>query len=416
MPDVAAIDKLFDYRVPEELSTLVRIGTRVRVRLGARRVRGWVVGEGVVPPPGVVLRPLSGVSGWGPPAEVVDLATWAAWRWAGPAASFMRTASPDRVVSSLPSPSALRRSSHHDPVPSEAFGRARSVVRVAPATDTFPYVQQAARTLALNSQGVAPGARGAPPSALVLAPSQVMAGDLAARLVRIGHPVALLPRDWDRAASGGAVVIGTRSAAWAPAPRLSAILVLDAHDEAYQEERAPTWSVWVVAGERARRDGAPCVLVSPCPSLDLLSWGPLVLTSRDEERQGWPPIEVVDRRAEDPRHGVTSDRLVRILRGARADRPVVCVLNRKGRAQLLACARCGELARCGRCDGPLAQPAGEDALRCRRCGEKRPVVCAVLRFSTDEDSSTGCLEGSRGAGGHRKSACGPAGHEGHDQP
>ena len=42
---------------------------------------------------------------------------------------------------------------------------------------------------------------------------------------------------------------------------------LDAHDEAYHEERAPTWAAWAVVVERARREGVPCVLISPCPTL-----------------------------------------------------------------------------------------------------------------------------------------------------
>src|SRR5205807_2491400 len=53
---------------------------------------------------------------------------------------------------------------------------------------------------------------------------------------------------------------------------------------------------------------------------------------------------------------------------------VVCVLNRKGRARLLSCAACGELARCERCDAAVEQTT-EGMLRCGRCGAERPVVC-----------------------------------------
>jgi primosomal protein N' (replication factor Y) len=147
-------------------------------------------------------------------------------------------------------------------------------------------------------------------------------------------------------------------------------VVLDAHDEGYQEERAPTWSAWRVALERAERAGAPCALVSPCPSLELLAAAPLVRPARSTERAGWPAVVVLDRRGDDPRTGLYSSRLVSLVReGGR----VVCVLNRKGRARLLVCGSCREVSRCERCGGPVEQ-AG-DGLRCRVCGAERPFLC-----------------------------------------
>jgi primosomal protein N' (replication factor Y) len=207
--------------------------------------------------------------------------------------------------------------------------------------------------------------------AMVLTSSVESATRLAGRLRRDGLPVALMPRDWAAAAAGGHVVVGTRAAAWAPAPTLGAVVVLDAHDEVYQEERAPTWNAWVVAAERAGRAGVPCALVTPCPGPDLLAWGPVTTMSRADEREGWPTVEVVDRRRDDPRTGLFSERLVTALR---SDDRVVCVLNRKGRARLLACSACGELARCERCGASMGQEG--DKLRCSHCAAARPVVCA----------------------------------------
>src|SRR5439155_16309106 len=179
--------------------------------------------------------------------------------------------------------------------------------------------------------------------------------------------------DWARAAAGGRTVVGARAAAWAPVPNLAAIVVLDEHDEAYQEERAPTWHARDVVIERARRARVPCLLVSPCPSLDALAAAADVVTPpRAEERAGWPVVDVVDRRREPPGLGLYSTRLVDAVRsGGR----VVCVLNRTGRARLLACAACGELARCEVCDA--AVETIEEGLRCRRCVATRPVVCAA---------------------------------------
>ncbi len=174
-------------------------------------------------------------------------------------------------------------------------------------------------------------------------------------------------------------MVGTRRAAWAPLERVRAAVVLDAHDEAYREERAPTWSAVDVVLERGRRDGAPVVLVSPCPPVSLTEAVRLVMTDRVTERRGWPPVEVVDRVGDDPRTGLFSERLVTAAHAEldRAGGRVICVLNRTGRVRLLACSTCGALARCSRCGGAVGQAERSDRLSCRRCGETRPALCAV---------------------------------------
>lgn len=380
VPNVAGIDKAFDYTVPETMSARVRTGSRVRVVLNGRRVDGWVVEDGVVPPPTVTLRPIAGVKPGGPTAEVVDLARWAAWRWAGRLSSFLATASGTRGPSAAsreeqtsPNPPVRSRSRSEAPeasrrvlqdVARDALSLERSVARLAPATDPFFLMEAACRRM--RDRDV-----------LVLLPSRSEAARASERLSRLGLPVELHPRVRTEAAGGARVVVGTRSAAWAPLSGVDAVVVVDAHDEAYQEERAPTWNAWVVAAERARRAGAPCVLTSPCPTLEMLAWGTCVKPSREVERQGWAVVDVIDRRGEDPRSGLYSSRLVPVLRRATPDRRVVCVLNRKGRARLLACTACSELARCEQCQGPVAQKESDDVLRCRRCGLERPWLCAA---------------------------------------
>jgi primosomal protein N' (replication factor Y) len=154
--------------------------------------------------------------------------------------------------------------------------------------------------------------------------------------------------------------------------------VLDAHDEAYREERSPTWSAVDVTVERGRRDVAPVVLVTPCPPLSLIEGRTVVTTTRALERRGWPTVEVIDRTGDDPRTGLFSERLVRHLRAVleRPEGRVVCILNRTGRIRLLACAHCGALARCTRCGGAMAQDQAAGVLVCRRCDRARPAVCA----------------------------------------
>lgn len=363
LPDVAAIGRCFDYLVPEHLEQEVGVGTLVRISLQGRRVRGWVVEDDVAAAPGVALRPLAKVTGRGPPPDVVDLAGWAAWRWAGPRTTFLRAASPRRRVVPEPPRSSGRHGGSSRPAMSstpaaglvgEAFAERRSVVRMPPDADPFVFVDAAA---ALGD-------------ALILTPSVPQAAHLVGRLRRQGRAAAAWPDDWARAAAGGSAVVGGRGAAWAPVPDLAAVVAIDVQDQAFQDERAPTWNGWQVAAERARRAGVPCVVLSPCPTLEVLAWGRLLKPSRGRERTGWPAVDVVDRRGDDPRSGLYSERLVRLVRSGRR---VACILNRKGRARLLACAACGELARCERCGSAVEQLS--EGLRCRACGLERPSLC-----------------------------------------
>jgi primosomal protein N' (replication factor Y) len=207
---------------------------------------------------------------------------------------------------------------------------------------------------------------------LVVAPttSRAEAGSTALRAR--GARVALLPQDWAQARAGAQVVIGARAAAWAPCPGLTSVIVLDAHDEGFVQEQAPTWDAPTVAAERARRAGAPCLWVSACPTVEMLAAATdLQVVSRAEERAGWAAIRVVDTRDQDPRSGLYSQPLVEVLR--REERRVVCVLNRKGRALLLDCAACRQVATCEQCEAAVTMV--DEELVCRRCGATRPVVC-----------------------------------------
>ncbi len=100
--EVAAVTKTFDYAVPAGWSDDVQVGTRVRAPFHGRTVRGWVVDEEAGTPEGVDVLPLKSWLGWGPPPALVDLAEWAAWRWAGPTSFFLGSASPDTIVRALP--------------------------------------------------------------------------------------------------------------------------------------------------------------------------------------------------------------------------------------------------------------------------------------------------------------------------
>jgi primosomal protein N' (replication factor Y) len=392
VPDLPALRKQFSYSVPERFTDRVRVGSQVRVDVQGRRVAGWVVELADRPPPGVAVRPITAVRGIGPPQSVVEIANWASWRWAGALAFGLRTASSEKVVANLPPVARLgsRPPEHDSTVQGLATGEIESlvnadggpaIVRIGPSGDRLGALRVAADLLWKENGND----QADPAGVLVLAPTHAQANEAAERLKRSGYPVALLPDEWAVARAGRCVVVGTMSAAFAPLGRLAAAVVLDAHDEAYHAEAAPTWCAWEVVQERAKRDGAPLVLVSPCPTLDVLRAGRLVVTDRISERRAWPLVEAVDRRQDDPHTGLFSERVVRLVRWAaepsddasgdrQRQRRVICVLNRTGRARLLSCAACKTLAHCERCGGALG--SSDAGLTCGRCGLERPLVCS----------------------------------------
>ena len=362
LPDVVGIDRAFDYVVPtsweaDGRAERIVVGSMVRIPLAGRRVDGWVTAIEVEPESGVRLVELVKLRGMGPSSELLDLAGWAAWRWAGRRVAFLRVASPERMVAAA----AKRRP--RDPVPAgprdvfdDAFDHGVATVRVAPDDDGLGVALAACR-------------RG---DALILTADTARARHLAVALRRAGVSVALAPDEW-AAAAGGATVVGTRSAAWMPMPDLAAVVVIDEHDERFKEERTPAWHAREVALERARRAGVPAVMTSAVPSLEALRAGPLLRRDRSIERDDWPIVDVLDRRNEDPtKSGPFAADLRRHIDG---DRRVVCVLNRTGRARLLACAACGELVRSN--NGGQIMRLVDDELVSADGSERRPVICTV---------------------------------------
>lgn len=366
LPDVSGLAKEFDYLLPNGADRPVSVGDQVKIDLNGRVVDGWITAVDIAGAPGRALRPVRAVTSHGPTPDVVELARWAAHRWAGRLAPLLKTASPPRRVRRLGSGTGeVSDSPAPRPAPpAPRGGGGVTVTRVPPGEDPSSIIASV----------MAGGG-----STIVVVPRLSQARAIAGQLRRRGHPARLHPNDWAATAARGGVVIGARSAVWARVPDLARIVVVDEHDETLQEERNPTWHARDVAIGRSRQAGAECHLLSPAPSLAAIeAAGGLVETPpRSDERAGWPVVELVDRRREDPgRPTLFSDRVAEIVRGSGT---VLAVLNRKGRAVMLACSLCGELAR--------STPSGDvpdelmverdGRLVAPRSGEERPLVCAV---------------------------------------
>jgi primosomal protein N' (replication factor Y) len=377
LPNVTGLDKSFDYLIPDDLAGPprfgpVRVGTVVRVELHGRRIGGWIseildVDDAAVDRSS--LKPIAKVTGHGPDAEVFELAEWASVRWAARRSRpFLVAASPGRAITSLPPD---RRTapvlSALSPATTDLLASGGGVLRLPPRSDVLPALRSA----------IAHG------PTLVVTPTIRDARLLATRLRRSGASVALMPDDWAAAMGGVDVVIGPRSAAWAPCPDMASAVVIDEHDEALQEERAPTWHARDVVVERCRRSGIPHLLISPAPTLTALvtagGAGGVVHPPFTRERAAWPKITVVDRTNEEPwKKSLVTSTLIDRLRDP--DLTVVCISNITGRARVLACRSCEALIRCETCDAAVGLTS-DNVLACTRCGTNRPAVCQACGAS-----------------------------------
>lgn len=375
LPEPARIGRAFDYVVPDHLVGPLRVGSMVRVNLAGRPVGGWVLECDVTPPAGVTPRPIRKISGYGPPAEVIDLCRWAARRWAGRLATFLGTAGPDRAVRALPEPPGRDAAGVRPPArPGSASDETEEVVaaalrhpvatvRLPPAADPVPAIVEALT----RRRAAGPG--------LVVVPTQADVTRITLALRRAGEHAVRLDRDWAAAAAGNVTVVGTRAAAFSPQPDLGLAVVLDEHDESLQEEGSPSWHAREVVIERCRRRAVPALLFSPTPSQEAVASGPIVTVSRSAERDGWAALELIDARTEDPRAGLFPRRVVAAARAAQ--RPVF-VLNRTGRSRLSVCRSCGATATCERCDAAAIRQ-GDHGFTCPRCSAERPEVCLACR-------------------------------------
>ncbi|MEM6672122.1 MAG: primosomal protein N' [Planctomycetota bacterium] len=188
---------------------------------------------------------------------------------------------------------------------------------------------------------------------------------------------------WQRVRSGAArVVVGARSAIFAPVADLGVIVVDEEHEPSYKQGSVPRYHARDVAVLRAQRAGAVCVLGSATPSLE--SWRNaaegryelLRLRARATGRP-LPSVEVVDMRGERDERGkprLFSRRLEQLMRDAIArSEQVILFINRRGFAPILWCQECGETLRCKQCDVALTWHKRLERMVCHSCCEETEV-------------------------------------------
>jgi primosomal protein N' (replication factor Y) len=357
--------RVFSYAVPARLRGLVGPGQRVRVPFRGRLRAGIVVALAETPPPGPiesledVIDPVPALS-----ASLVELARIAAdetasawgqtlWRALPPAA---RVRAPAAILS-----------------PPQAGGAGGVAVACGAARDRV--VEAWAARARESGRGL-----------LLLAPEIEIARRWAARIeTGAGVAPALMtsaerPRQrweawWALRTGECRAAVGTRAAAFAPVPALGMVAVIDEHDPGHKAPDTPRLNARTLALERARLEGAVCLLVSGAPSLE--SWvcarqGRAAWT--DEWDGHWPAVRRIDLRAAGETAGLAPELRDAVRQAAGAGQAVLLFLNRLGYGRALACLECGAVRRCPRCRVALVYHRGARTLGCRLCGTRMPAA------------------------------------------
>lgn len=189
--------------------------------------------------------------------------------------------------------------------------------------------------------------------------------------------------EWHKIRDGRArIVIGARSAVFAPVDPLGLIIVDEEHEHSYKQEEAPRYHARDVAVVRARREGAVAVLGSATPSLESYynaqrgKYRLLELTRRIDDRK-LPLVRVVDMRHEKRRGGgpPVFSRMLReaILRRLERREQTILFLNRRGFSTSLQCPRCGYVAGCPHCSVAMTYHRQSQRLLCHICGYQATV-------------------------------------------
>lgn len=409
---LAHVDRLFDYEIPDQFADRARPGVRVRVRFAGQRVDGFIIEVGEDADGARTLRPLELVLGREQvlTPEIVSLVRAVADHYCGTFADVVRLAVPPRHARTEAAVEPAERASEPPLLPA--------------ADDPFAVPAAGPGFLAALRRGAAPRACWQP------VPGDAAPGDWAAGLARAAHAtvasgrgaILVVPdvRDIDRLVAAceevlgpgrtvalhhdlgpaaryraflralrghASVVVGTRSAVFAPVRNLGLVAVWDDGDDLHAEPRQPYPHVREVACLRAAQQHCGLLIAGYLRTAEVQQlveqdWLRPIVVLPGTARRFAPAVRVTadsDKELErDPlaRSVRLPDRVFRTIREGLLRGPVLVQVPRAGYLVMLVCDRCREPVRCPRCSGLLrAEPGGPEQplhLTCPTCAHIEP--------------------------------------------
>ena len=389
-----ALAREFTYEVPDDVAA----GAVVEVRFGNVRRRAVVTALDVPPPQGVQVAPVERVVDE-LPRELVELALWIADYYGSTPGRALALIAPLRRKARGERPQPAERDAlAGEDAPARLSNTQRTAVdRIVSALDaaesknvllygatgsgkTEVYLQACAAALERG--------RGA----IVLVPEIALTPQTVGRFrARFGDRIAILHSalseaerrdERDRIGSGEApIVVGARSAIFAPVRSLGLICVDEEHDASYKQESDPRYDARTVAAKRASLENAVAVFGSATPRPE--SWGSLERHELGGRLSGsLPPVRIVDLRRE-AGYPLSAPLLAGLGAIAQDGGKAILLLNRRGVAPALHCRSCGITLRCANCDVALVLH-GDGLLRCHHCGHTEPAPQACPACGSPE--------------------------------
>jgi primosomal protein N' (replication factor Y) (superfamily II helicase) len=197
-------------------------------------------------------------------------------------------------------------------------------------------------------------------------------------------------KQWRLAHSGqAAIVIGTRSAIFAPLTRLGAIIVDEEHDSSYKQQDGFRYSARDLALYHAQQLNIPVILGSATPALETLKLVAdgklqhLVLPQRAKANASLPSMALIDLRLHPKTAGLAPPTVQAIQKHLNLNQQVLIYLNRRGFAPTLFCANCANSIQCEHCDARLTVHLKIHKLRCHHCNASRPIPFACPRCQAE---------------------------------
>ena len=381
-----AVARPFTYEVPEDVGK----GAVVSVAFGRSRRRGVVVSTGEEPPPGVEPVAVGRVLDRVPPA-LVDLALWIADYYGSTPARALELVAPHKPA---------RRKEQTPPAERHSFGgearperltesQSAAVARIVDGIDAgaghflLYGATGSGKTEVYLRACEAALERGL--GAIVLVPEIALTPQAVGRFhARFGDRIALLHSgltdaerrdERERITTGEArIVVGARSAVFAPVRGLGLICIDEEHDSSYKQESDPRYDARTVAAKRAALEGAVAVYGSATPRPE--SWARLErLDLGGRLGTSLPPVRIVDLRRE-AGYPLSAPLLRELARIGERGGKAILLLNRRGVAPAIHCRACGVTRRCANCDVALVLHR-DGSLRCHHCGfaEALPETC-----------------------------------------
>lgn len=399
----ADLDKTFQYIVPEEFINDINIGSRVKVPFGSLKNGrfGYVVGLSHKPKiePERIKKIIDCPAKQLPvESRLIKLAGWMKDYYGGTMIAALNTVTP---VKEKVRKTAVRKDTREyiaDMVPVEALNeeqqRAISIFKedydkglrdtylikgVTGSGKTEVYIKAAKHVIEQGKQ------------VIVLVPEIALTYQTVARFATVFHErIAIINsslskgekyREFQKVVNGDVdVIIGPRSALFAPFDNLGLIIIDEEHDGAYKSETTPKYHARTTAIERARLDNAAVILGSATPSVESYFKAKageykLINLYKRAKGQEMPEVEVVDLREELNRGNRTmiSEKLYNAMDEAfKKGQQAMIFLNRRGYRSYVSCRKCGHVMKCPRCDVSLSlhKEYGRSYLMCHYCGHK----------------------------------------------